>query len=88
MHERLHKSETLRTVAFGRYLEELCDNLKSAMSGSHVKLIGRAAAVSLPAEIALPLALIATELVANAFKHGAAAVRRMCQPRCSATRHT
>ena len=73
VHESLHKSDVLGIVAFGEYLRELCTDLASSMRRSNVKMDCRTVAVDMPAEAALSLALIANELITNAFKHGAAA---------------
>jgi two-component sensor histidine kinase len=71
VHERLHRSEQLGTVAFGAYLRELCADLGNGASaaGSAGRVVVEAAAAELPVERALPLALIANELVTNALKH-------------------
>lgn len=73
VHERLHKSDTLGMVAFGDYLTDLCHDLASSLRGEDVELDCRTVPVELPAQNALSLALIANELVTNAFKHGCAA---------------
>lgn len=73
IHERLHKSHLLGVVAFGAYLEELCRDLASSMRRRGVRLDVAAEPVDVPADASLPLALIANELVTNAFKHGCAA---------------
>lgn len=72
VHERLHKSDNLGVVAFGDYLSELCHDLNHSMHRSDVQMDCQAQAVDLPAEDALALALIANELVVNAYKHGCA----------------
>lgn len=73
IHERLHKSDQLGIVAFGEYLSELCHDLTHSMRRSNVEMNCRIVAVDLPAQDAMSLALIANELVTNAFKHGCAA---------------
>lgn len=73
VHERLHKSHQLGVIAFGAYLEQLCADVSASLRGDAVVVDVRAVAVELSAEVALPLALIANELVTNAFKHGCAA---------------
>lgn len=70
VHERLHKSGQMGIVAFGEYLEEMCADWESSMHGRGIALVRTTAAVDLPAEAAMSLALIANELVTNAFKHG------------------
>ena len=73
VHERLHKADELGVVAFAKYLDELCHDLASSMGSSAVELECHTAPVDLAAEDAMSLALIANELITNAFKHGCAA---------------
>ena len=73
VHERLHKSNQVGTIAFAEYLEQLCRDISSSLGRPDVALNFAADAVELPAEQALSLALIANELVTNAFKHGCTA---------------
>ena len=72
VHERLHKSDQVGVVAFGEYLNQMSADLADTMHGHGLTLECHADPVDLPAEQALSLALIANELVANAFKHGRA----------------
>ena len=72
VHERLHKSHAVGVVAFGDYLQQMCIDLGKTMHGHGITLDCRVDAVDLPAEQAMSLALIANELVTNAFKHGRA----------------
>ena len=76
VHERLHKSHQVGIIAFAEYLEKLCNDISSSLGGQGVTLDFAADAVELPAEQAMSLALIANELVTNAFKHGCAAGAR------------
>lgn len=73
VHERLHKSDQLGVVAFGAYLDDLCHDLSSSMRRSDIEMDCRTVATDMPAEQAMSLAMIANELITNAFKHGAAA---------------
>lgn len=73
VHERLHRSHQLGMIAFDEYLQDLCRDLTRSLRKDGIKLDLRATHVELPAEFALALALIANELVTNAFKHGASA---------------
>ena len=72
VHERLHTSDHVGVVAFGEYLQQMCTDLGSTMDGQGITLECHVDPVDLPAERALSLALIANELVTNAFKHGRA----------------
>jgi PAS domain S-box-containing protein len=71
IHEGLHKAHQLGVIAFGDYLNRLCRDLEHALKRPGTTMAVATTAIDLPAEIALPLALIANELVTNAFKHGA-----------------
>ena len=73
VHASLHRSDELGVVAFGDYLEELCRDLAHSLRRPGVELTVQAEAINVPATTALPLALIANELITNAFKHGCAA---------------
>jgi two-component sensor histidine kinase len=72
VHRHLYESEGLKTVDLRTFLGELCRLLQdgSGISYWQVRCALDIAAVSLPIERAVPLALLATELVTNAFKHG------------------
>ncbi|WP_051855817.1 sensor histidine kinase [Thioclava atlantica] len=73
VHEMLYRSNALSTVAFGNYLQQLCDHLAEGDAGSAgVEVRSNPVAVDLPADKAIPLALIVNELATNAIKHGLA----------------
>ncbi len=73
VHERLHKSDRLGRIGFGEYLKELCRDLGNSMRRSDIEMDCRTVAIDMPAEQAMSLAMIANELITNAFKHGSAA---------------
>jgi len=66
-HERLYRDHDGTSVEFGTYLRELCDDL--ARTYGDATVIVEARRVQLPADTAINLALIANELVTNAFKY-------------------
>jgi two-component sensor histidine kinase len=72
VHRHLYESEGLKTVDLRTFLGELCRLLQdgSGVSYWQVRCALDIAPVNLPIERAVPLALMATELVTNAFKHG------------------
>lgn len=75
VHEMLYRSNEVRTVAFGGYLRELCANLAAGDAGTAgVDMKCETSEVELPADKAIPLALIVNELATNAIKHGLAGV--------------
>lgn len=75
VHEMLYRSNEVTTVAFGDYLQQLCGNLAAGDAGTAgVDIWCESADVNLPADKAIPLALMVNELVTNAIKHGLAGV--------------
>jgi two-component sensor histidine kinase len=71
IHEALYESEDLAKVDFLRYLEALLQGLAAALGPTDRELEVAACGESfdLPIDQALPLGLIANELVTNALKH-------------------
>ncbi|MCW4113766.1 DUF4118 domain-containing protein [Aurantimonas sp. MSK8Z-1] len=65
-----------QSVEFGPYLESLGADLLGASDAGHVTYRVEAEPVRVPAHLAVPLGLIATELIANAVEHGFAGARR------------
>lgn len=75
VHEMLYRSNRVMSVAFGDYLRQLCENLTAGDAGTAgVKLQCQTTDVDLPADKAIPLALIVNELATNSIKHGLAGV--------------
>lgn len=66
----LHGSGGAGAVDLAAVLRELCDGLGSALVGPGGSCRVDARTLLLPAEAAMPLALVANELVTNAIKHG------------------
>ena len=78
IHERLYKGTEVGVVEFGTYLEEICRDLESSLGHGEMTLEMSVASLDLPVDQAIPLGLIANELVTNAFKHcggGATVIR-------------
>jgi two-component sensor histidine kinase len=71
IHESLYESEDLARVDFLRYLEALARGLASALlpADHEMDLSVSGESFELPIDQALPLGLIANELVTNALKH-------------------
>ncbi|EAQ02293.1 putative magnesium or manganese-dependent protein phosphatase [Pseudooceanicola batsensis HTCC2597] len=73
VHEMLYRSNEVTTVSFGEYLHRLCANLASGDAGTAgLDILCEPTEVKLPADKAIPLALIVNELTTNAVKHGLA----------------
>ncbi len=70
IHQRLYQDERVEVVAFHRFLQELCDELNSAMGdGERLTLVCEATPCQLPTDQAIPLALVLNEIITNAFKY-------------------
>ena len=71
IHERLYKGNDLGIVEFGTYLEEICHDLQTSLRPGNMTIAVHVVHCDLPVDQAVPLGLIANELVTNAFKHAA-----------------
>jgi two-component system, sensor histidine kinase PdtaS len=70
VHRRLHADGEDVSVDAGRFIGELCEDLKDALaSGSPIAICARAVNHSLSLAQAVPLGLIVNELVTNAIKY-------------------
>ncbi|HYH18157.1 MAG TPA: PAS domain S-box protein [Azospirillum sp.] len=72
VHARLYQTERFETVELATYLHALADDLLAASGGATAcDLRIDAEEVELPIDLAIPLSLVANELITNAIKHGA-----------------
>jgi len=69
VHEQLYRSETLSLVDAQIYLERLIQDLSLSIGGADVQVSINASQVQLDIDKAIPLGLVVTEMVSNAFKH-------------------
>lgn len=71
VHDRLYRSGNLSTINFGEHLRELASLTVRGQTGSmgHIRLDVQCEDVELDLDKSIPLGLIATELLTNAFKH-------------------
>jgi two-component sensor histidine kinase len=70
LHDRLHHLDRVEAVAMGGYLGELCRDLTDSLPGEgSCEVQVEADDAELPTDLAVPLALIANELVTNAIKY-------------------
>ncbi len=69
IHERLVAQPHVGSIDFGEYLTHLTDRLRAIEGRDGVTLVREIATVSLPTDKALPLGLIASEAITNAYKH-------------------
>jgi PAS domain S-box-containing protein len=71
VHDRLYRSGSLSTINFGDHLQELASLMARGQTGGigHIRMDIQCDDVELDLDKAIPLGLIATELITNAFKH-------------------
>lgn len=71
VHRSLYEAENLQSVDLKSFLEELCQQLLKTGWGAARRVSMRINVPSavVPADTAVPIALIVTEMVTNAFKH-------------------
>lgn len=76
IHRRLHSIDAHHGVAFKPYLEGICEDISAMVSGQeHAEAVQvDACEIMLPAETAVPLGFIVSELITNAVKYGAGEV--------------
>ena len=83
LHRHLHSLDSMETVEFKQYLDELCrDHSTISMSEEHPTqdITVEGVEMSLPTVTGIPLGLIANELVTNALKHGEGRVTVKLEP--------
>ncbi len=68
LHERIYRSNRISDVELSNYLQQLCASLRE-IYGGQTTLTCDVPALEVSAEVALPLGLIASEAISNAFKH-------------------
>jgi two-component sensor histidine kinase len=71
LHRRLYESETLQEVDLRWFLEDLCVELRRGglSGGRHIELTVQAPEEVIGPEVAVPLGLLVTEAITNAYKH-------------------
>jgi PAS domain S-box-containing protein len=70
VHEKLSRAEGPLEIEMGDYVRQLVDAVFGAVEGEEVRRHVRTNGVSLPAKIAVPVALVINEIATNAAKHG------------------
>jgi two-component sensor histidine kinase len=76
VHQQLMSSDDLATFSHAPFLRELCDKVSASFGavGSGVRIVVDADALIADLDFAIPLGLLATELLSNAIKHARASV--------------
>ena len=71
LHRRLYESESLQQVDLRWFLEDLCVELRRGglSTNRHIELTVQAPEEVIGPEIAVPLGLLVTEAITNAYKH-------------------
>jgi two-component sensor histidine kinase len=69
IHEHLYRSENLDRIPLAAYLQSLTTIITSTFSGHRVNIVTSLDATDVNIETALPIGLIANELLTNAFKY-------------------
>jgi two-component sensor histidine kinase len=67
-HERLYKNDDVVTLDLGGYLRDVCEDLRLSISGCSLEVVA-ADGIRIATDRAIPLVLIATELITNAAKY-------------------
>lgn len=72
VHRHIYESEDMRAVALRPFLGNLCKLIQdgTGIRPTHVRLKVDVAELSLPGDTAVPISLLVTEFLTNAFKHG------------------
>ena len=84
IHRHLHSLQGSQTIAFKRYLDELCKEYSTMLisgEGLAVPIVVEGPEIDLPAAIGTPLGLIVNELLTNAIKHGHGQVTVRLEPK-------
>ena len=71
MHERLYKNASIGAVDFGDYLQGLCNDLAATVRRGDLSFDVRTQPIQVPADVAVPLGIVANELITNACKYSA-----------------
>jgi len=83
IHRRLHSFDGVETVAFKRYLEDLCrefSTILSSQQGQQEAIVVEGIELDLPTVTGIPLGFIVNELITNAVKHGKGRITVRLEP--------
>ena len=68
LHRKLHNPDGFQ-VDFSAFLKELCDDILTSWDAPNVKCLVNSVNMTIAADKAIPIALVATELISNALEH-------------------
>lgn len=69
VHRQLYRGDNVGIVEFGQYLRQLCADIEATMGHSKLSFDVRTNPVDIPVDTAVPLGIIANELLTNACKY-------------------
>ena len=69
IHERLYKGKNLEVVEFGAYLSALCEDLAATAKHERLNFDVQTTPIDIVVDQAVPLGLVANELITNACKY-------------------
>jgi two-component sensor histidine kinase len=87
VHRRLHYLDGVQSIAFKRYLEDLCRDFSAMMASEErpeVVIAVEGIEVNLPTVTAIPLGFIVNELMTNAAKYGSGRITIRLEPKSEA----
>lgn len=67
-HERLYKNDDIEVIELGGYLRDVCNELNLSVTGAAVNVVAEDD-IRVATDLAIPLVLIANELMTNAVKY-------------------
>ncbi|QUW03183.1 PAS domain-containing protein [Chloracidobacterium validum] len=76
IHEQLYIQQDFSRIQLDELLSSLTANIQTIFADSAIQVTLHPSQLGIPLDLAVPVALIAHELLTNAFKHGAAAGAR------------
>jgi two-component system, sensor histidine kinase PdtaS len=82
IHQRLHSLDGVQTFALKQYLEDLCSDFSMMLSSERREriIVVEGIEIKLPTVTAIPLGLIANELITNAAKYGTGRITVSLEP--------
>jgi two-component system, sensor histidine kinase PdtaS len=82
IHHRLHSYDGVKTIEFGKFLEEFAGDFSAMLSSDErpEQVLVEGIEIHLPSATAIPLGFIVSELIANAAKYGNGRITIRLQP--------